>query len=131
MSQANVEVVRRVYEAVNRRDWDDAFRAAHPEFEATFQRGPFAGTHRGREAVQAQLADQREAFDSVMMEPLELHDSGDQVVAMVRSRLRPRGSSAEFEIRNGHLWTVRDGEILSLLTFPSPEQAFEAAGLRE
>ena len=65
------------------------------------------------------------------MEPLELHDSGDQVVAMIRTRLRPRGSSGEFEIRNGHLWTVRDGEILSLVTFPSPEQALEAAGLRD
>ena len=53
MSQENVEIVRRVYEAANRSDWDAAFRAAHPEFEATFQRGPFAGTHRGREAVQA------------------------------------------------------------------------------
>jgi len=131
MSQENVEIVQRVYEAANRSDWDAAFRAAHPEFEATFQRGPFAGTHRGREAVQARLADQRVAFDSLIMEPLELHDSGDQVVAMIRTRLRPRGSSAEFEIRNGHLWTVRDGEILSLVTFPSPEQALEAAGLRD
>jgi ketosteroid isomerase-like protein len=130
MSQENVEIVRRVYEAANRSDWDAAFRAAHPEFEATFQRGPFAGTHRGREAVQAQLADQRVAFDSLIMEPLELRDSGDQVVAIVRTRLRPRGSSAEFEIRNGHLWTVRDGEVLSLVSFPSPEQALEAAELR-
>jgi hypothetical protein len=53
MSQENVEIVRRVYGAVTRSDWDAAFRAAHPEFEATFQRGPFAGTHRGREVVQA------------------------------------------------------------------------------
>jgi ketosteroid isomerase-like protein len=130
MSQENVEIVRRVYGAVTRSDWDAAFRAAHPEFEATFQRGPFAGTHRGREVVQALLTDQRAAFDSWIAEPLEIHDSGDQVVVIIRTRLRPKGSSAEFETRNGHLWTVRDGEVLSLVSFPSPEQALEAAELR-
>ena len=131
MSQENVEIVRRVYDAGNRNDWDAAFRDAHPEFEATFQRGPNAGTHRGRERVQAVLLDQRAAVDVWIMEPLELRESGEHVVAIVRSRLRPKGSSAEFEFRNGHIWTIRDGTILSLVGFPSPEEALEAAGLRE
>src|SRR5918994_233616 len=131
MSQENVEIVRRVYDAGNRNDWDAAFRDAHPEFEATFQRGPNAGTHRGRERVQAVLLDQRAAFDVWIMEPLELRESGEHVVAIVRSRLRPKGSSAEFELRNGHIWTIRDGTILSLVGFPSPEEALAAAGLSE
>jgi ketosteroid isomerase-like protein len=131
MSPENVEIVRRVYDAGNRNDWDAAFRDAHPEFEATFQRGPNAGTHRGRERVQAVLLDQRAAFDVWIMEPLELRESGEHVVAIVRSRLRPKGSSAEFELRNGHIWTIRDGTILSLVGFPSPEEALAAAGLSE
>jgi|SRR5215211_2955760 len=131
MSQENVEIVRRMYDAANRNDWDAAFRDVHPEAEATFQRGPNAGTHKGRERLQAILLDQRAAFDSWIMEPLEVHERGEQVVAIVRSRLRPKGSSAEFEFRNGHIWTVRDGTILSMVGFPSPEEALEAAGLRE
>jgi ketosteroid isomerase-like protein len=128
MSQENIEIVRRVYDAHNQRDWDAAFRDAHPEFEMTFQRGPNAGTHRGRERVQAMLLDQRAAFDSWIAEPLEMHESGEQVVVIIRNRLRPKGSGAEFEFRNGHIWTIRDGTILSLVGFPSPEEALEALG---
>jgi hypothetical protein len=52
-------------------------------------------------------------------------------VVIVRNRLRPKGSSAELEFRNGHIWTIQDGTILSLVAFPSPEEALETAGLSE
>jgi ketosteroid isomerase-like protein len=61
----------------------------------------------------------------------EVFDIGDQVVALIKSRLRPKGTDADFEIRNGHIWTVRDGVALSLRGFPNPEEALEAAGLAE
>jgi hypothetical protein len=38
MSEANVEMVRSLYQSFNDDDWDAAFRLADPEFEATFQR---------------------------------------------------------------------------------------------
>ncbi|MCD6016552.1 MAG: hypothetical protein K0R88_2636 [Solirubrobacterales bacterium] len=97
----------------------------------TFQRGPNAGTYRGRERLQAMILDQRAAFDAWIMEPLEVRESGEQVVVIVRNRLRPKGSSAELEFRNGHIWTIQDGTILSLVAFPSPEEALETAGLSE
>jgi ketosteroid isomerase-like protein len=131
MSQENVGIVRRVYDAANRNDWNAAFRDAHPDFELTAQRGPNAGTHRGREKVIAILLDQRAAFDAWIMEPLELLESWDQVVAIVKSRLRPKDSSGELEIRNRHIRTIRDERGLSMVGFPSPEEALEAAGLSE
>jgi|SRR5215218_1496571 len=130
MSQENIEVVRRVYDALNRNDWAAAFRDADQDFEATFQRGPNAGTHRGREKLQALLLDSRVAFDAWHMEPMELHESGNQVVVIVKNRLRPKGSSSEIEFRNGHIWTIRNGTILSLVAYPSPDEAREAVGLR-
>jgi ketosteroid isomerase-like protein len=51
MSQENVEIVRSIYEALNRGDWEAAIRPTDAEFEVTFQRGPNAGTHRGRDAI--------------------------------------------------------------------------------
>jgi hypothetical protein len=54
MSQENMEIVRRVYEAG---DLGSALRDAHPDFEFTFKAGPNAGTHRGREEAQALLSD--------------------------------------------------------------------------
>ena len=58
-------------------------------------------------------------------------DSGDQVVGIVRSRLQPKGSSGEIELRTGFLWTLRDGKVVSLRLFDKPEEALEAAGLSE
>jgi uncharacterized protein len=131
MSQENVELVRSIYEALNRDDWDAATALTDANFEVTFQRGPNAGTHRGVDSIQAIVADQREAFEAWIVEVEQVFDSGDQVVALIKSRLRPKGTDAEFEIRNGHIWTVRDGVALSLRGFPNPEEALEAAGLRE
>jgi len=131
MSQENVELVRAVYEAFNRRDWDAAFRDADSDFEFTIQRGPHAGTHRGREKVQELIQDQASAFDLWVIEPEEFFERDDLVVAFVKFRLRPKGSSAEFEIRIGNLWTIRNGKGVSLRGFPQREAALEAAGLSE
>ena len=49
MSQENVEVIRRVYEAGNRGDWNAVFRDAPPDLEVTMKAGPSAGTHRGHQ----------------------------------------------------------------------------------
>jgi ketosteroid isomerase-like protein len=131
MSQENVEMVRRVYDALNRDDLDAAFHDAHPNVEITFKRGPLAGTHRGRETPEAVFRDVRAAFDAWTIEPSEIRESGSQVVAIVRNRVRPKGTDAEIETRNGHLWTIGDGMILSLEGFPNADDALEAAGLSE
>jgi ketosteroid isomerase-like protein len=39
MSEENVELVRSIYEAFNRRDWDSAFGLTVSEFEFTLKRG--------------------------------------------------------------------------------------------
>ena len=129
MSQENVEIVRSIYDAVNRGDWDAAFRDQHPDHELVLP--PPAGTYRGREAIQAYWEDRLAAFDEVVAEPEEVVEHGDQVVVVVKIRARPKGSSAEIEIRNGHVWTFRDGKPASMRLFPEPEKAFEAAGLAE
>jgi ketosteroid isomerase-like protein len=115
---------------VNLGDWDAGFGDAHPDFEMTIPPGPFnAGTHRGRAEVEGVLQDYLTAYETWIVEPEEFFESGDQVVAVVKNRARPKGSEAELEFRNGHLWTIRDGTVLSWRVFPEPEEALEAAGL--
>jgi ketosteroid isomerase-like protein len=128
MSQENVEIVRSIYEAANRRDWDAAWRNQAPDVEYT---GPSAGTYRGREEIQGFWEEMLTAFDAASAEPEEFFERGDQVAVVVKRRMRPKGSSAEIESRTGSLWTIRDGMVVSMRIFAKPEDALDAAGLSE
>jgi ketosteroid isomerase-like protein len=132
MSQEeNVEVVRAIYGAFNDDDWDAVYRLVDPEFEATFQRGLMAGTHIGRDSVREILEEQRAAFDRWAVEVERLVESDDQVVAVIQMSVRPKGTDAEIQNRNGWIWTIRDGVAVAMRGFPNPAEALEAAGLRE
>jgi len=131
MSREDAEVVRSIYASLDRGDLDAAFRLVDPDFEVTFQRGPNAGPYRGRDTIQAIIEDQRAAFDAWIIDVERVFERGDQVVVVIKSHLRPKGTDAAFEIRNGHIWTIRDGVAVSLRGFPNPEEALKAAGLSE
>ena len=125
-------VIRSVYVAFNRGDWDAVFRYLSPDFDLTTPtRGLDAGRFRGREEGQAYWEDFFAPYEAVTVEPEEIFESGDQVVVFVKARLRPKGSTAEMEALIGHLWTFQDGTAVSLRLFPEHEKALEAAGLPE
>ena len=107
MSQENVEVVRRLLEAVNRRDWDAMLETGDPEIEiVTLMSGTYRG-HAGWRRLFEQMAEEVSGFQFV---PEDLIDVGqDRVVAVTRwvgtgrtsgvalRCLRPLGSSTHFE----------------------------------
>ena len=131
MSHENVELVRRFYDRIDQDGWHAAFAAGlHPDCELIFVAGPQAGTHRGAEQIQAAVADLQAGFDSWIAEPEEVRESGDQVVVTHHNRLRPKGGEGgELEYRNGFVYTIRDGMIVSAVGYPTPAEALEAAGL--
>lgn len=131
MSQENVEVVRAAYAAFNRGDWDGVFRAADPEIEFTFEGAPDPRAAPGANAVQARIEDDVAALDALSYELDDLRESGEQVVALVRIRARPKGTTAEIENRVEHVWTLGDGAVVSIHTFAKRERALEVAGLSE
>ena len=91
MSQENVELVRLLYDRIDQDGWEAAFAAGlHPDCELTFMVGPQAGTHRGAAQIEAVLADLQAGYNSWIAEPVDVLDSGDQVVVTHRNRLRPR-----------------------------------------
>ena len=128
MSQADIETLRRGYEAGSQGDWDVALDVMDEDVEWKTVR---AGTHRGHEEVRRFFADMTVAFEEAVFEPEEFIDAGDQIVVMLRIRARPSGAGAAIENRVGHLWTLRDGKAIRCETFPRREEALEAAGLLE
>jgi ketosteroid isomerase-like protein len=126
------ELVRSLYEAINRRDYETGFALLGEGFEwLEPEHGLLGGPHRGlvevREAIEAQL----EVFDEFTIDPEELDEYGDQVAVAVRQRARGAASGVEVEIRIGHLWTVKEGKAIRLEVFPAREDARKAAKLAE
>jgi ketosteroid isomerase-like protein len=56
---------------------------------------------------------------------------GSQVVVTTVQHARLRGSDSWVDLRIAHLYTVEDGVITSGAVFTTPDQALQAAGLRE
>ena len=134
MSQENVEIVRRKYEAFNRRDWDALFGDTDPEFAFRYRNPgptPDAGIRRGRDEVVAFAEEYGGGFDRLIWEPQEFFDRKQWVVAFVSVHIRPRGGGVDMVVPNGHLWTIQSDVAQSLESFPRPEDALAAAGLSE
>jgi uncharacterized protein len=112
VSQANVELVRGVYDAFARGDVDAVFAAMTPEIEWDESEGmPYGGVYHGRDAIVANvfrpiLADV-EGFTADPDEILPLDDT--RVIA--RGRHGGTGAAGPVDARFVHIWTVSDGRV--------------------
>ena len=132
MSQKNVGMVHSVYEAISREDWDAAFEAAEPDFELVPpNHSPSSAPVRGVREVRAWFTDQRKMVGDLSVEVEDLIEAEELIVALIRLRIRPHGTEADFELRIAHLWAVGDGKLVRCEVFPEREKALEAAGLSE
>ncbi len=134
MSQENenVGVVRAMYEAFNRGDWDAVLERVAPEIEfETDPRHPEAGIYRGHERFRRLWEDIEAPFEETVVEPEKFFAHGDHVVAFVTMRRRPIGGSEGLAIRIGELWTVREGKLVRGQAFGDRQKALEAVGLSE
>jgi ketosteroid isomerase-like protein len=138
MSQENVEVVRRVYEAVARRDAAAVLSLYGSDVDWDGSRVRWAevipGTarFRGHEELRKFFRLYYETWESLEDDVQELIDTGDRVISVVRSRGRGRASGVDVEwVGNSGVWTIRDGKIVRVVWFPTREEALEAVGLEE
>ena len=134
MSQENVELVRRAYEAFNRGDIDGALAVLASDFEYT-PSGAIPGvseTFRGPEGFRRFVGWLLDQFDDVQFEINDvIGDDDDQLVFRHTNRGRGRRSGAE---TSWDVWQVvrfRDGKAVRARAFTTREEALEAAGLRE
>ncbi len=132
MSQANVEVVRRAHEALNGGDVDALVALCDAAFRLDMSdRVLNPAVYEGHDGIRRFYAEVRDVWASYTWEPEELIESGDQVVALLRSSGRGRGSGVEIERRTAMVWTVRKKRATSLRFFRDRAEALDAAGLRE
>jgi ketosteroid isomerase-like protein len=136
MSHENVEIVRRVYEAVARRDSGSVLELYDPEFVSDISRLPeYALTGqtiiRGRDELRSSWREWYEVWESFEDDCEELIDAGEHVISVVTRRGRGRASGAETSKRVAGVWTIRNGRVVRTVWFPSVEEALEVMGLSE
>ena len=112
----NVELTRRVYEALNRWDLDAVREAFDPAIEWREAEGnpaqPDGSPWFGPDAVRERLFDRIAAgWDEFRASPVAFHDAGDSVVVEGRYRGVIRTSARRVDAQFCHIWRVRDGRF--------------------
>jgi ketosteroid isomerase-like protein len=137
MSQENVEVARRAHEAFSHPgpagfDLDAFYPYTDPDLVVDWSRsnGLEAGIYRG-EAETRRLWDTFfEAFDRVVVEPLEFIEHGEYVVVPHHLRASARDGLA-VDARAVVVFTLRNERIVEMRLYQARGEALEALGLAE
>jgi ketosteroid isomerase-like protein len=127
MKTEHLELIRRLYDAMNRRDADALrrFGAENPEFAwASSSDELDPGTRIDSKQALAYSRELFEVFDRLQTEVEEEIPLGPtHAVFLVRHRGRGAASGAEVDRREAHLWTASRDRILSLREYPTLEEA--------
>ena len=136
MSQENVEIVRKLFEAVARRDTATVLSLYDPDFEWDGSRHRWSelmrgkSVFRGHEELRKWGRNYYEAWENLDDDIEELIDAGDQVISIVTTRARGRASGIDVEWKeNAGVWTLQDGKIVRVVWFATRADALEAAGV--
>ena len=131
MSQENVEIVRRAYDAFNARDLDGLLRLSAEDCEWVPLRAQLEGiVYRGHQGVRQFVDDMDEDWDGFRIDPLEFHDRGERVAVI--GRVRALGQSGvAIEWIAGFVFELQRGRIWRILSHSDPDAALEALGLSE
>ncbi|HEY7151509.1 MAG TPA: nuclear transport factor 2 family protein [Solirubrobacterales bacterium] len=127
MSEADVETVRRSYEALNDGDVDAALEAL--DSEAVWRDSPElpgGGEFRGLEALGGFLGDFLAEWRDFHQEIENVVVVGDRVALVIHLSAVGRSSGIAVDTRYAHVWTMREGRGVRVDAYRTPE-----AGLRE
>jgi ketosteroid isomerase-like protein len=131
MSEENVEIVRRGWDAYERGDLSAAFANLSPDLVTHVMQGA-VGTYHGPEGLLQSLIDWAEGFDELDQKAEEFIDAGHgQVIVRVHQTARLTDSSAPVE---GIFWfvtTVREGNLVRVEVWNDKDEALKAAGMSE
>jgi ketosteroid isomerase-like protein len=133
MSEENVELVRQLVQAFNRRDLAAMSQRFDPEIEWT-PGGPAAverAVYRGRDEVLDGFAATWEAWEVFHLEEHGVRDLGDSILWLGRAQMRGGASHVELDQEFAVRFLMDGGKIFRIQGFLAWQEALEAAGLSE
>ena len=129
MSQANVEITKRVIDAFNRRDVDAVSDLCTPDCLVSSQLLDATADFQEREGLERFYAMLDESWDDFQSVAQEYRDLGDRVLALGRNHGRGKGSSVQVDGPYGAVFEFRDDKISRIRLFVDQGEALRAAGL--
>jgi ketosteroid isomerase-like protein len=131
MSQENVEIVRRMWDATLGDDPVSALSFYDPDVEWDGTNLPDGKVARGHEAIVDHILRWAEMWDDWTVEPEQFIDvGGEQVIVVFRETGRSE-SGLRMDERHAELYRLRDGKVVYRKGFSDPAEALEAGGLSE
>ena len=134
MSQENVEVVRRLWNAAERRDDQAVYALYDPAIVwETGNTGPLdaGGHYRGHAGVRQFFRDWLEAFGAYSAHAETFIEAGDQVIVCYRVSGRGKESGIDIEMLRWNVYGIKEGLVVRVESFATEAEALEAAGLAE
>jgi ketosteroid isomerase-like protein len=132
MSEDNVAVVRRAFEAFIRGDFELAMAAFDPAVEYDLTRiVPDGQVLSGPAGVWEGMRRWLVAWEDYRMEVDEYLDAGDSVVVSFRESGRGKGTGLPVEQSVTGIWKLDDGKVVRVTPYLDRRQALQAAGLSE
>jgi ketosteroid isomerase-like protein len=133
MSEANVEIAKKVVDAFNRRDVEGFFALAASDFQwFPAMAGAVEGSgYRGRDGIEKYLVDIGDAWEEYRVLAEEFRDLDGRVLMLGRIEGRGRGSHAWIDSPTGTIFEFLNGKMSYLRTYLDHGEALRAAGLTE
>jgi ketosteroid isomerase-like protein len=129
---ANVELVRRLFEAFEARDLDEMISFVAPDFEffpqVTASILKRAEPYRGHDGLRRYFEDADRVWRQLDIIPHEYRDLGEQVLVFGRVYARGEGGYIA-DSPTAWLWRIEDDLITWGRVFTNRAEALEAAGL--
>jgi ketosteroid isomerase-like protein len=125
-----LEAARRAYRAYLRGEVGLESEAVDPEIQwEPPGHSLTAGEYRGPSAAEREVRAWREPFEDFSWEPKEVILGEDRFIVVGDMRARGRGSGAEVEAEELHVWALREGRIVRMQMFHDRAEALLAAGI--
>lgn len=131
MSQENVELAHRGYDAFNRRDLGALLALMDADVEYVSGLVEMEGGYHGHDGIRRWWKNLLDIFPDFTVEVVEVRDLGDMTVATLRNRAHSAGSDTMVEQGQWVVGQWRDKKLVWGGGYRTEADALEAAGLRE
>jgi ketosteroid isomerase-like protein len=131
MSQENVDVILRGL-AYFREHGDFLDENISPDFVwdmSTFAGWPEKQVYEGLDGAREFMRVWTDAWDDWEIELVEIHDAGDEVVAVMRQQGRSKSTGLEVDMELAQVFSFDGGLQTGMRMYADPAEGFKAAGL--